>query len=221
MCSDKGCFVDTRVTCLARRQLLCLITEEYCWLKESAIFVAEVRYLPLNLIPWLSLAGGCPFRLFSSLKSFPESVLLPSSAIFSRQIFLLFFFILSSISLFRSLRSGEVGSFWRNWSLWRMSSAASSGMGAGVCVLRRPCGICFFEFLFIIWRKVFSPLKMLVGLSRAEKAISVSCLNSFQFAFLKFIYVFLSLINGLMLEELVIMMGRWSDPSVVCTSQVV
>ena len=135
--SERLCLRHCLVIVLKVLEVLCLMTLENWLLNWLAMSVAEVRYFPLNFIAWFSLVGGWPFSSRRSLKSLPESVLLPISLILSLQIFFLLSRISNSISLFNTLSCGEVGSLVLRASLSIILAFASSGM-VGRSLLMRP-----------------------------------------------------------------------------------
>ena len=120
-------FFKFLVTFRAVFVLSCLVTEENCLLKASAILLGLDRYLPLNLMAWFMLLFGPPLRYLISLKSLVGSDFLLISDTVDLHFSRLCKFFSSSISLLSCRRRGDCGSFFRSSSLCLIFSAVAVG----------------------------------------------------------------------------------------------
>ena len=89
---------------------------------------------------------------------------------------------------------------------------------SGIVSLILPAGMDALAALLIMRLKVFSASKMFVGAGSFENFSSVMDVNFSQSAFLKFTYVLLIDLDIFRDVEMVIIMGRWSDPRLFFTS---
>ena len=216
MVSSRLFFLMFFVTVLAVLELLCGIIEENCLLKLSAIFLGFEIYFPLNLIASFSLAFAPPFRFLINLKSLDVSLFLFS--IVSRHFSRLCSFMISFISLFSTGILWSVGFVCLKLSLSFIFVAAIDGT-SGKMDFSLPAGMERLATLLMIFLNAFSPLWTELGAVNFENSTSVSVWNWFQSAFLKLMNTLKSLMMGFISVSSLTIMGRWSDPNSVLTSQ--